>query len=76
MYGIWTFAAPRSPLKKAFEIELINDGQNWLELSADRNLATHTYDEEKAMEIVLLIREKYYPLLEQLYQTFKGIQNE
>jgi len=74
--GFNNIKSPRSALKKAFEIELINDGQNWLELSSDRNLTTPTYDEEKAMEIVQLIREKYYPLLEQLYQTFKGIRNE
>lgn len=43
-----------------------------MELLADRNLKSHTYDEQKATELELLIRQKYYPLLEALQRDFNA----
>ncbi len=68
--------SPRVALKKSFEIGLINDGHEWLELLEDRNLTSHTYDEETVTEVEKLIREKYYPLLKDLYDTFKNIEDK
>ena len=67
---------PRSAIKKAFEIELIEDGDSWMELLLDRNLTAHAYDEEKVNEIEKLIHHKYYPLLDKLYNQLKQKQNE
>lgn len=74
--GFDNVKSPRSALKKAFEIHLIEDGESWLELLSDRNLTTHTYDEAKAIEVVDLIHTKYFLLLESLYNTFKQMLNE
>lgn len=63
--------SPRNAIKKAFEINLINDGHNWLKALEDRNLMSHTYNEEIAIEIETLIRNKYYPLLKMLSSTLK-----
>lgn len=68
--------SPRSALKKAFEIDLIEDGNSWLELLTNRNLTAHTYDEEKANEVIILLRQEYFPLLKVLYNTLKLKQNE
>lgn len=68
--------SPRSALKKAFEIELIHDGNSWLELLANRNLTAHIYDEQKANEVITLLRQDYFPLLKVLYDSFKMKQNE
>ena len=62
---------PRPVLKKAFETGIIKDGEGWMELLLDRNLTAHTYDEEKATEVEQLIHHKYYPILKQLYESFK-----
>jgi len=62
--------SPRAVLKQAFEDKLISDGHTWLKLLEDRNLTSHTYDEETAIEVVQLIRKTYYPLLKKLYDTF------
>lgn len=74
--GFDNIKSPRSAIKKAFEIHLIDEGESWLELLSDRNLTTHTYDEAKAIEVVDLIHTKYFLLLEQLYYTFKQMLNE
>jgi|SRR5690606_9668662 len=62
---------PREIIKKAFEVNLIDDGQIWLEALANRNLTAHTYDEEVADRVVRDIKGKYYPELMTLHQSLK-----
>jgi nucleotidyltransferase substrate binding protein (TIGR01987 family) len=69
--GFIDVKSPRSALKKAFEIEIIADGHSWMDLLVDRNLTSHTYDEDKATAVEDLIHHKYYPLLKELHTTFK-----
>lgn len=67
---------PKTAIKKAFETGLIVNGDAWMQLLADRNLTAHTYDEGKATEVEKLIHNNYYPLLKELYNTFKQKQDE
>ncbi|MBW8331637.1 MAG: nucleotidyltransferase substrate binding protein [Prolixibacteraceae bacterium] len=69
--GFTDVRSPRNALKKGFEVGLIEDGHLWMELLLDRNLTAHTYDEEKATEVEELIHEKYFPILNQLYEILK-----
>ena len=69
--GFIDVKSPRSVIKKAFETELIKEGHAWMELLQDRNLTAHTYDEEKANQVEKLIRETYYPRIQQLHDNFK-----
>ena len=62
---------PRSVIKSAFEIELISNGHLWLESLDDRNETAHIYDEERARKIENKIREKYFPMLKELYEMFQ-----
>lgn len=55
---------------------LIEEGHLWLELLHDRNLTVHTYDEEKASEMLNRITEIYFPILKRLKNTFEGKLNE
>lgn len=68
--GFQDVKSPRAALKKAFEVGLIENGHEWMDLLTDRNLTLHTYDEEKATQIELLIREKYFPIMKALQKTF------
>lgn len=43
--------SPRSCLKEAFSMGLIEDGDEWLSILEDRNLSVHTYNEELAEQI-------------------------
>lgn len=67
--GFSDINSPRAVLKKAFEVELITNGHDWLQILRDRNLMAHTYDEKTATAVETLIRETYYPLLKSLRQT-------
>ncbi len=69
--GFVDVKTPRSAIKKAFEIGMIEDGHSWMELIVDRNLTSHAYDEVIATEVEKLIHQKYYPLFNVLYTTLK-----
>ena len=51
--------APRSTIRCAFKLKLIIDGDIWIEMMLDRNRTSHMYDEETAVNIVNLVKEKY-----------------
>lgn len=67
--GFTEIGTPRNAIKKSFEIGLIEDGHAWMDLLVDRNLSVHTYDEEKANSLDLLIHTKYIHLFEKLRNT-------
>lgn len=74
--GFVDVKSPRTALKKAFEIGIIENGHDWMDLLLDRNLTAHTCDEQKATEMELLILNKYFPILKSLHQHFNEKLNE
>lgn len=67
--GFTEIGTPRNAIKKSFEIGLVEDGHAWMDLLVDRNLSVHTYDEEKANSLDLLIHSKYIQLFQKLRNT-------
>lgn len=59
--GYTEIRGSRDALRKAFEMELIDD-RRWMDSIADRNLTSHNYDDETAEEIYESIIKTYYPL--------------
>ena len=53
---------PKDVLKEAFAGNLIENEQIWLNMLQDRNLTSHTYDEELADKIYAHI-QSYFPTL-------------
>ena len=70
--GYVELKSPRSVLKQAFQDSIISDGHLWMEILDDRNLTAHTYDEATAIKVDKLIRDKYFPLLENLFLKMKN----
>jgi len=68
--------SPRDAIKTAFQSQLIDDGQVWLEALKDRNLTTHTYDELTAQEVEKNIKTRYYPVLKALFINFNEKLNQ
>lgn len=66
----FTIASPREAIKQAFQSEIVTAGHDWIDALGDRNLTTHTYNEQTAVEVEEKIRGTYFPLLLQLHQTF------
>jgi nucleotidyltransferase substrate binding protein (TIGR01987 family) len=57
---------PRPVIEQSFQDGYIGDGEGWMRMLKSRNLTSHTYDEEIAMEIIQNIRNEYYYLLKEL----------
>ena len=65
-----TFASvtPREVIRQAFSAKLIDDGETWLAMLADRNRMSHTYDFERFELVVRNIHSHYLAILDDLYQ--------
>lgn len=63
---------PRDIFKEAFAKGLLPDGEIWLKMMADRNLMSHTYNQDKAKEIYLHIKNDYWRHLNHLAELVKG----
>jgi nucleotidyltransferase substrate binding protein (TIGR01987 family) len=64
--------SPRDAIKQAFQANLISEGHDWIAALEDRNLTTHTYNEETAVHVEMKIRESYFPCLQQLQVEFSA----
>lgn len=65
--------SPRDSIKRAFNLELISNGEQWLNALVDRNLTVHTYNQDEADAIYKRIKESYFFLFEALYSKFKEL---
>lgn len=66
----------RDAIRKSFELNLVRDGQSWMDMLESRNMTSHTYNEEIAREICQAVREKYIHLFEQLRDTLNALYQE
>lgn len=63
----------RDATREAFKNEMIIDGEGWMEMIKDRNLAVHTYDEENVIEIIGKTVSVYYPLFVAFEVRMQGL---
>lgn len=64
--------SPKEAIKQAFQTQLLEDGQVWIDALEDRNRTVHTYDEATAIEVAEHIKTIYFPALQQFYIKMKG----
>lgn len=63
--------SPRDTIKQAFQSNYLKDGHIWMEMLEQRNLLTHTYNEEQAKAATDVICRTYFPALHQAYLFLK-----
>ena len=61
---------PREVIKQAFQYDLIEDGDVWIDMLEKRNLMAHAYDEATAQLAYELIRNQYFGQLQKMYHLF------
>ena len=61
---------PKNVLQEAFKGHLINNEQLWLQMLEDRNITSHTYDEDLADQIFDRIKT-YVPILRETYNNIR-----
>ncbi|CAM2077847.1 MAG: nucleotidyltransferase substrate binding protein [uncultured Clostridium sp.] len=60
--------SPRETIKQAFQVGIIENGHVWIDALSNRNLTTHTYDEELANKMTQEIIKLYLPELEKMHE--------
>jgi nucleotidyltransferase substrate binding protein (TIGR01987 family) len=63
--------SPEMVAKVAYHAKYTEDIDLWIEMINHRNLLSHTYDFDKAEEIIVAIQRRYTPLLNDLYESLK-----
>ena len=62
---------PRSVIKQAFAAKIIEDGQTWIDMLEQRNLMSHTYDDESLQIAFSSISRSYLTAIEQVFTWLK-----
>lgn len=62
---------PREVLKQGFHVNVLNNGELWIDMLEKRNLLTHTYDQDNFNLALELINESYFPEITHLYEFFR-----
>ena len=63
----------RDATRKAFEMNLISDGQSWMDMIKSRNETSHNYDGSMADDVVDSIINRFYPLLADFCQKMNSL---
>jgi nucleotidyltransferase substrate binding protein (TIGR01987 family) len=62
---------PRDIIKKAFQLQIIENGELWIEMLEKRNLMANTYNENTFIDVITIINNSYFLEIEKLYKFFK-----
>ena len=71
--GISGLIGSKDATRSAFKNGLIAEGDDWMAMIADRNLSSHTYDQETAQAIASHILERYYPAFKNMAGKFLAL---
>jgi nucleotidyltransferase substrate binding protein (TIGR01987 family) len=63
----------RDAIQKAFQLNLIEDGEGWMDMLKSRNRTSHTYNQETAREISQAVITQYFPLFQKLNNKLKSL---
>jgi len=71
--GISGLIDSKDATRSAFKNSLIEQGDDWMSMIADRNLTSHTYDQNTAQVIVANILQRYYPAFKSMAEKFSQL---
>ena len=63
--------SPREILKLAYKTGFIQNDDVWLTMLKKRNSSVRIYNEEEIDELILLIRDSFIPVFDELAKTLK-----
>jgi len=71
--GITGIIGSKNAVRYAFNEGIIEDGEIWMDMINDRNLASHVYDEETANNLFKAIKSNYYIQFNKLNEKLNGL---
>lgn len=73
--GAQPLLGPRDVTRQAFAIGLISEGEQWMDMIANRNRTSHAYNQVTADAIVSAVLERYHPLFKALESRLQQLKN-
>ena len=64
---------PRDAIRKAFQLGLIEDGEDWMDMFRSGNQTAHTYNEETSKEVCGAVTNRYFALFKQFAIKFEDL---
>ncbi len=68
--------SPRETVKQAFSVDIIKDGELFIEMIEARNSTSHIYDEIQAQKVIEAISGKYFEKINDLLKFLQGKLND
>ena len=72
--GITGIIGSKNAVRHALNKGLIEDGQVWMDMIKDRNIASHVYDDETAEDLFIAINNTYYHQLNEFAEKMKSLE--
>ncbi len=73
--GILDVSGSRDTIREAFKINLIGNGEEWMNMLVSRNLTSHSYNEETADEIASAVINTYFALFKALESKLESLRS-
>jgi nucleotidyltransferase substrate binding protein (TIGR01987 family) len=73
--GFFEIHGSRDATRKAFELDIIENGEVWMDMILNRNRSSHTYNPETAEEIFILIQKEYFSEFSSFAEKMLEIKN-
>lgn len=70
--GNTTISGSRDATREGFKINLIEDGEGWMDMILSRNKSSHTYNQETMEEIFEKISTLYFSLFMKFQKKMEG----
>ncbi len=74
--GVRNLYGSKDVTREAFKVGLLQNGQTWMDMIRDRNLTSHTYNEEIANAIVSAILDRYVTEFVVFRQTMEDLKDQ
>lgn len=74
--GYTDVIGPKPVIEQSFSDGYITDGEAWMRMHTSRNLTSHSYNEETALEIIEKIRSDYISLFRSLKSKLGEIRGD
>jgi nucleotidyltransferase substrate binding protein (TIGR01987 family) len=71
--GITGIIGSKNAVRHAFNKDIIEDGDVWMDMINDRNTASHVYDEETAQALYKAIKNIYFIQFNKLNEKMNGL---
>ena len=74
--GHFAIHGSRDATREAFKLDLIQDGEVWMDMIQDRNRTSHTYNQDTADLIAENITKRYFSLFVSLRETMQALEKK